>query len=320
MTKLSDKYAPKEPKELLGEIQKRAIQILIRDTPQIVLFTGASGTGKTSTSKLYAAHLLDCSIDELNNNFNFRYVNAKSTKLPFWQNLTDSFNYRILEKTVYLIDEADRLTDHSQIHLNDWFEGNKLPDNVFFILTTLKPDNLNFNKDFKDRLYPRFHFLPPSPNEQKHKMIEVFKSEGVQIDGVYELDNPKKTISKEEANAVFDASNGSIRVLLDNIQSLIDGVFVSPVNAQESPFFTLLLNGEENPVTIFKSLRQYTNYQELCNGIVKSTINSITYKRLSREQEKNGLLMIKLFGNGLSRNAEPKTAFYKLVVDFLDMQ
>jgi len=313
--KFSDKYAPTGIENILGKSQKNACRVMIKNEPQIVLLTGDSGVGKTTTAKIYASHLLDCSATDLKNEFGYRYINARTNSgVDFWKGIEAEFAYSQTGRSVFVVDEVDQLSTASQKNLNSLFESNSLPDSVFFIFCTLDPYASNFKHDFRDRLTPRFQLTSPTVKEQKHFMIDVFKQEGMVIGNE---PTAIKNITPEQANDVFETSDGSIRVLLDNIQALLDGHFISGGGEEADNIVDLLLGGEQDLGRILKSIKHVSSFTSIPNAMCRSVINNLSYKG-GRDSEQNRKVLT-VFGKGLDPNVAPKVSFVRLVVEFLDL-
>lgn len=316
----SDLYEPKERIDLIGESQLKAYDVLVKQEPQIVFLTGPSGVGKSSVARLYASHLLNIPVEELNGHFYYNYIDGGGTKIDDWKDLTKMFMYRAIEPTVYMVDEADNLTDKSQVILNRYFEKGNLPENTYFILATLKPDNPTFRNDFKSRLTPHFHLTSPTEQEQKVRMLDIFKDENVLVEGqsLYELENPRKTITKEEANDVFNASEGSIRVLMNNIKAIIEGYFQTSEQVDNSDVYNLLISGNRDIKRLYNSTKKVTNFNSLADGICRNVVNGISYNKLKGNEIEQGKEILKVFGLGLPTTVDPRIAFHTLLLNFCD--
>jgi Cdc6-like AAA superfamily ATPase len=145
---LAEEFKPARIADFVGlEKQRKIMANLVKNPrPCALLFRGATGTGKTSLAYAFANELSadvwhvgsqDCKVDRL------KEVSARCWYVPSAG--LQSFH-------VVIVDEADKMSDASQLYLLSKLDGSEPCPNTIWIFTCNSTDGLE--KRFLDRCIP----------------------------------------------------------------------------------------------------------------------------------------------------------------------
>jgi len=139
MTSLAVKYRPRKLKDFLGNTETvQALRALMEreDMPHTLLFTGPSGTGKTTLARIVARRL-QCSEHDLQelNTADFRGIDTIRDVVRNMALCPMSGSCR-----VWILDEAHQLSKDAQHALLKALEDT--PKHVYFLLATTNPEKL----------------------------------------------------------------------------------------------------------------------------------------------------------------------------------
>lgn len=317
MKKFSEKYRPISREWLIGQSQLNAYDGLLRDMPQTVLLTGKSGVGKTTIAKLFAAHLLNCSVNELEKKFAFQYVNSRVVGIDYFrQELIENLNtpFFFSDKKVYLFDEVHALKkDSEQRVLLTVLES--LPEFVHVMFCTDQPHVLD--KALLSRLEPVINLSIPTMEERKKHMLKILALEGVQLEG-QSINGATRTISKQDANSIYQDSSDNLRSMIDKIESWLGGYFTPSISDtnQELPFVQAFFAKGLTLTEAFNLLKDESNYNGLLHGMCGYAIGILQRDSNSSKAEL-AIKTLSVMGNGLSPYVSEKIAFYRLLMEIL---
>lgn len=138
MNSLYEKYRPRKFAEVVG--QANAVKVLTGklktgDLPHAILFTGPSGTGKTTLAKILAARLGATDTDLME-------INAASERGIDMVRQVQRAAYQepCGKSRVFIIDEAHKMTGDAQTAFLKVLEP--IPDTCYFMLPTTDPGKL----------------------------------------------------------------------------------------------------------------------------------------------------------------------------------
>jgi len=239
------KYRPKTFKEIRGQpeaCKTLHAAIKARNVPHSILFSGPSGTGKTTMARLMATKL-GCSTG-----FDFIEVNAASNNgIGVIRGIEQQTGLAaVQESRVWVFDEAHELSTPAQNALLKILEDT--PSCVYFFLCTTHPDDL----------------LPTIRNrctniEMKPLNSETMRSLLVDICNKEKLNTDEKVI-----NRIIDVAEGSARralVLLEQIMTLTPDEAIKVIQSNDV---------RQQAVEIVKALlRPGTTWPEMAK-IIKS--------------------------------------------------
>lgn len=171
LNQLATLYRPTEFEDVVGHtLSVRALQGMVAsgDLPTGLLFSGASGTGKTTLARIVASKL-DADVIEVDAASHGGVAEVR--KLVDHLKYTSGKAYKVL-----ILDEAHSLTRDAFNALLKTLE--EPPGGVLFVLVTTDPQKLP--KTVRTRLI-EFDFRPLSPMDIAKRMIAVVKDSGISV-------------------------------------------------------------------------------------------------------------------------------------------
>jgi len=212
--RLVEKYRPKSFEEMVG--QSRAVEILKRiakrNTIPHLLFYGPPGTGKTTAAMCFAREVFGENWRAF-----FRETNASDERKI--ENVRGEIKQisMIKGRRILFLDEADALTYDAQNALRRIMETTK---GTIFILS------VNQIHKVIDPIKSRcaiIRFAPLTNDDVKQKLIEITKSEGVEV-------------NEEIIDDIVKHSYGDLRKAINYLEQSIDGNKLSPIKFGEVDF------------------------------------------------------------------------------------
>jgi len=317
--KFSEKYRPSNRDMLIGSSQRNAYDALMDGkVRQTLLFSGPSGSGKTTLARIYAAQLLGIKTSELNKSFRFRHLNSREIGIKYFTDKEGDFKQALTKRSiwggyeVFLFDEVDGLKPNSeQAVLLTVLEN--LPSNVIIMFATLNPSKLR--GDFISRSNKIF-LSTPTVDERKAYVLKILELEGVQIEGS-PIENPTRTITKQDAAAVYENSQGNLRTLVDNIEQLLDGYFTpTVVDVSKTDRFVPCLFRSSKRHELFQLAEQIDNYNSTLHSICFYAVAILKKDNVGSKIEGLATNALRVFGHGLPENVSEKVGFYTLLIEF----
>ena len=192
--------------------------------PQVILFEGSKGTGKTTMSRIISM-ALNCSdttdkrrpyqpcgvcdncksiLDDSNPDF-FEINIADKTGVNDMRSLAESFSYApmYLDNKIFILDEAHQLSKAAQNKLLKDLEDT--PDNIYIILCTTDASSLV--DTLIDRCYSfNFSLL------QRNQLLTI-------MDDILVLEN--RSLNESIKSMLIEVSKGSARSLLVNLHKVL---------------------------------------------------------------------------------------------------
>lgn len=202
MAELYKRYRPKKLSQVVG--QREAVNMLTdflrgKKMPHVLLFTGASGTGKTTLARIIANEL-GCFPGDL------REINAAMARgIDEARIIASQVNVAPRGKArVWIVDEAHKLTDDAQNSLLKILEDT--PPTAYFALCTTNPTKLirtirNRSTEIKTKIVKN--------DEMESLLNKIIKKE-------------EKTVSQDAVDKIIEYAEGSPRHALVLLNQIID--------------------------------------------------------------------------------------------------
>jgi len=271
-----EKYRPQRIQELVPTCAKEQLYDIIRnpEKSQVYLLEGRTGTGKTTCARILAkayvcmaqdTHNKPCLNCEACNSFEKSFdvttLNvANQNKIEDIRILVEEFRYRpsVYPYKIYILDEVQRLTPAAQQVLLTELE--EPPSYLLILMCTT--DSKQLDQPLVDRA-TRITFNDLKPQHAKSIIDQVLASE---------LASP---FPDNLVEGIFSQSRGSVRALLNGIQSCLSGGFdpdltleIDDASGEVKKLTTNILNGNwEELVTALKSPSVRANSELLRQGI-----------------------------------------------------
>jgi DNA polymerase III gamma/tau subunit len=292
MSSLYHKYRPKTFKTFFGNDEEVAsIEAMLKQGVKKMnhafMFTGPSGTGKTTLARLIALKLniTKDNIKEINS-ADFRGVDMARDIMKQMRLLPIGGGFKI-----YIIDECHKMTNDAQNAILKALEDT--PDHVFFALATTEPNKLI--KAIHTRC-TRFDLELLDDDVMSSLVKRVIKKEGADI--------PKKAV-----NAVVENSLGSPRqalVLLEKIIHLDESKMIKAIEkfaSEESEAILLaraLMDKKPNWKKIAKLIKEIKTEPESLRYLVLKYGESVLLNGNTR-----GYLLLEAFSEPFYNTGRP---------------
>lgn len=297
----SEQFRPKRPIGLYGEYQRKLAENLLNRVdsgkyPQVVLFCGPTGIGKTTIAYMYAAKILGQYAFNENDVF---FLNCgNNTGIDSIREVIDNLSRGTLlgEKSVFYLDEIHRLSDQAQQALLTPLEP--VPEHVIFMASTTNPEKIV--KTLRDRF--KVYNLPIPPKEEFIRLgTDVFKV-------------LKKPIDLELINQVYDSCQGSVRVFQENLQEAIEGVF-SPHKLDiedETKLPNILFYQNLKLQALFQAVSKEKDYVGTLVGLCNYAIVVLSNPNSKTEQFRRAQIILHIMGDGIGKGMiEERITFYQ---------
>ena len=279
---LYKKYRPVKLTELVG--QKNATNMLVRmvndgNIPRCLLFTGPSGTGKTSAARILRTRV-DCSEHD------FVEINAADTRgIDTVREIKQKMNMAPMggESRVWLIDEFHAMTSQAQQATLKILEDT--PKHVYFFLATTDPNKL-------------LKTILTRSTEIRFKSLSIADLEEL-LKKVCSLE--KVLLPEDVLDKVVICSDGSARKAL----VLLHQIYKLPSEAEQLEALEKA-SSQQNASRLFQALLGRENWSEVAKIL----------KELDDEPEMIRRYILAACSNILLGNKKNAAKAYSLIVAF----
>lgn len=277
-TELYKKYRPKNFDELIGnEHTIDSLRNMLEQDrlPHTILFSGASGTGKTTIARILAQELgcTDSDIQELNMSHQDLRGIAGANEI------TSRMGFKSLSgnNRVFILDEVDNMTSDAQKLMKKPLEDT--PSHVYFFLCTTRPEKL-----LRDIITRSTHM------ELEHIDRRTL---GRYLKQIAEKEN--KELLNSVSLRISETAEGSVRKAL---------VFLEQV---------LAIEDEESQLELIKkiTLEDDVDAIELCRALMRNenwTKVSAILQKIKAEPEQVRQLILAYFNKVLLNNGNQRAA------------
>ena len=170
------KFRPTKLQDVYGQPQAiKALQAMVikKKIPHVMMFSGHSGSGKTTSARIMRRHI-KCGIPD------FSEMNCADIRgIDAVRDIRKSMHLKPMNGTskLWLIDEAHRLTGGAQEAMLKILED--VPSHVYFILCTTDPNKLT--RTVRDRCFP-VKFKPLNASAIEQSLLYIAKQIETRID------------------------------------------------------------------------------------------------------------------------------------------
>lgn len=318
----ADKFRPTKREHLIGETQLACWDALEKaynegKIKNKILFTGDTGTGKTTIALMYIKLLLGLKPKDSIDGIGIHHFNGadKTGVDEYRQGFIDALDRKPMfqQYKIFFIDEIHKLSNSAQNALLTPVEN--LPDWAIVIVATSE-----INKVIPALRKGRFHRIDlkaPSAEEFKKKAKKILAS--VQYSG---------NVDVKVIDEIIEASQGSIREFDDLMQSFVEGTYQKPQTEEDNQFaFNLISNYkvgtlEQKIKQVFKDAEKEAkgNYTSVAIGLAHYAIGMIAGKPTG-QWFNNACYLLECFGDGLSPyGVSEKAAFYVALKRYMEFR
>ena len=289
----SEIFRPKNPKQLIGETQRKVAQSLLDNVTQgkiiqEVLFSGDSGIGKTTIARMYISTVLGYEYD--GSPFN---CGDKTGVDYIREEVIGTINYLPLDSNyrVYFLDEIHKLTDAAQNSLLVAIEP--VPAHVLFVCCTTEPSKLI--KTLRSRL-TEYRLSPPSFSDFEILSKWICKKED-------------KIIDDKLRDQAISLAGGNVRQFVRYLQQTFEGTFngFEEENRPEISLIKLIISGNKD---LGKWLNSVDESGELTRQAMGMVGYSLSVLKNGSSNHKAAKAVVKYFGDNPTRNIVDKYTFY----------
>lgn len=236
--KLDLKYRPKSLDDVVGQ---KATSVILKamltkgELEPVLMFTGPSGTGKTSMARIIAAELNPDSKEDVHSGThpNVLEIDAASNgSVAALRQLKQDLNFSSVGHKVVILDEAHAISKEGKAVLLNLLEFP--PDEVTFILLTTEPHEIPIEVRHRCDTY---HFKKASIADLKQRLAFVVASEGVSVDD-------------ELLSIIAQRSEGSYRESLMLLGQVLAGGITTAAQ-----YYELHGQADYGPILLKKSLQ-----------------------------------------------------------------
>lgn len=294
--RLATKYRPQTFEEVVGhDLSVRALQGMVetKDLPPGLLFSGYSGTGKTTLARI-VAKALDADLIEVDAASHGGVAEVR--KLNEALRFSTGHAYRVL-----VLDEAHSLTRDAFNALLKSLE--EAAEGVLYILVTTDPHKIP--KTVRTRLV-EFEFKPLTPMEIITRMVQVVKSEDAEPNP-----NLMKYIALNSQGSVRQALNSLGLVMSAGIESVEDFLKFKSDKDNSAQLISHMVAGDLSAVyeELDASLMSVSDASVVVDQLVGSLRDILTVRITTEEYVEDESFQLK---KELSRKLLPDRIFAML--------
>lgn len=297
----SEIFRPKNPKQLIGETQRKTAQVLLDNVAkgkiiQEVLFSGDSGIGKTTIARMYIEAVLGQPYD------GSPYNCGDKTGIDYVRNaINATINYLPLDNSyrVYFLDEIHKLSEEAQSGLLVTIEP--VPEHVLFIACTTHPEKLI--PTLRSRL-TEYRLTSPTSADFETLTKWICK-------------NQEKTIDDRTRDQVIGLAAGNVRQFERYLQQALDGTFNGTdesIEKQQS-LAKMLIFGKCSLSELFNAVDGSTDYVKEAIGLSRYALAVLKNPKNNGRVSIAAEAILEVFGNKPTKEIDVDTTFFSKLLE-----
>jgi len=309
----SDKFRPKNIKQLIGTTQKTVAQGLIDqlergEVTRRIMLVGPSGSGKTTIGYMFVRYLLGLSEDQDPRQFLTEINGSAETGIDMVRDkIIGRMHYRSMfnEWRIFFIDEMQGLSKSAQNAMLTPME--QLGKHSIVIVCTTDPDKII---DTLRSRFVEFNLTTPERAEIHKKAVALAKKFG-----------KAEEITLDQVDMLIDRSKGNMRKFDNWLGQLIHGTYVhmdEDIGEGEDLVKRLLFQREQVYLTdCLRLVQNNTDYSALAIGMSRYAL-AVLRNGCEQEVYIRATTLVKIFGDGLGYT-DPYTSFAKRLIEFIEI-
>ena len=306
----SEIFRPRKPEQLIGQSQASIAKSLLErvkkgEILQEILFSGSSGIGKTTISKMYVSSILGDDYQDYWTEINC----SAETGIDNIRQIIERIHYLPLgaEYTVFYLDEIHGLSKSAQNALLAEIEP--LPSHVIMIASTTDPSKLI--PTLRSR-FTEYKLQIPTTRE--------FQKKAQWIINAIKRDKPEIEVSNDLRDEIIAISNGNIRTFDRYFQQVIDGSYKGVENKVEDETSLLhhVFYNNSQLSDWFNAANKEPDYIGSSIGLSTYSIKVLSNPKYNGAVANKARLILKIFGQGLSQTTQEKVSFYAKLLELYE--
>ena len=220
-SRLFEKYRPKDLDDIIGKGNSKIVESLKKsftsgNIPKAILFTGDTGSGKTTLARIIASKVFGDDIESMRWGISELNMSDKTGIADVRELGEASQTLSMAEKKVIIMDEVHNMSKQAQDCLLKYLED--IPAHLYWVLCTDSPEKLD--KALVGRC-EQFKLSKPKEEEISELLSDIMLKEGVVCDNDITLyiarssDNTRNAIQNLEMSLRLD------NITIENVMSII---------------------------------------------------------------------------------------------------
>jgi replication-associated recombination protein RarA len=294
MNELKHKYRPEYPKDFIGKTQQAVAKVILQGSQpnwQTILFTGPTGTGKTSLAMAWFAHF----------NVQYRQFNCADLGVKDINEITGWFGLSPMTGTFngYLFDELHLLPEKARKALLVPLEN--LPPHILIAATSSAANKIA--REVRDRFEP-FELTRLSVANINERIKFICEKENLEI-------------TDDQIRTIIQNADGSLRSVDNDLSKVKMGLPLDQqFDPQTEPILRLIYGGSSLR-KVFQASKEVTGHASVLIGIFAYAVKVLSSEKASDEQIIKSLNIINALGKGGNLKYIDEYQYYYLITQLL---